>query len=75
MPRNLHALPNIEVFEVRRGEIKWYFPDDSTEVFLAPGWFWWPCFPGCLPDGDPVGPFASEDEALRDAAECGGLDQ
>lgn len=32
-------------------------------------WFWWSCFPGCLPDSDPFGPFASEDEALADARE------
>ena len=31
------------------------------------GWYWWPCFPGCLPDGDAFGPFASEAEALEDA--------
>lgn len=34
---------------------------------LTPGWYWWPCFPGCLPDGEPVGPFESEGEALEDA--------
>ena len=33
------------------------------------GWYWWSCFPGCLPDGDPVGPFATEDKALADARE------
>lgn len=32
-------------------------------------WYYWFCFPGCLPDGDPVGPFASEAEALADARE------
>lgn len=31
------------------------------------GWFWWSCFPGCLPDGEPSGPFATEAEALADA--------
>lgn len=31
------------------------------------GWYWWPCSPGCLPDGDPVGPFATSEEALADA--------
>jgi hypothetical protein len=30
-------------------------------------WYWWHCFPGCLPDGDPIGPFATEAEALADA--------
>lgn len=31
------------------------------------GWYYWPCFPGCLPDGDPVGPFETEAEAIADA--------
>lgn len=33
------------------------------------GWFWWACFPGCLPDGDAFGPFATEQEAIRNANE------
>ena len=32
-----------------------------------PGWYWWPCFPGCLPDGDAVGPFETERDAVIDA--------
>ena len=31
------------------------------------GWYWQACFPGCLPDGDPMGPFRSEAAAVRDA--------
>ena len=43
----------------------------SVEVFYADrtlamsfgmhgaGWFWWACQPGCLPDGPPIGPFAT----------------
>lgn len=31
------------------------------------GWFWWACFPGCLPDGQPTGPFDTYQEALNDA--------
>lgn len=31
------------------------------------GWYWQACFPGCLPDGDPTGPFAGETLALADA--------
>ena len=23
-----------------------------------PGWYWWGCYAGCLPDSDAVGPFA-----------------
>lgn len=33
----------------------------------AVGWYWWACFPGCLPDGEPNGPFATEAEAIADA--------
>ena len=42
----------------------------SFEVFCNDNeqWFWWACFPDCLPDSDePNGPFYSEDEALKDA--------
>ena len=33
------------------------------------GYYWQSCFPGCLPDSDPVGPFDSEAEAINDANE------
>lgn len=33
------------------------------------GWFYWNCFPGCLPDSEPFGPFDSEAEALAAAQE------
>ena len=29
------------------------------------GWFYWFCFPGCMPEGDPSGPYASEAEAVE----------
>src|SRR5262245_16664866 len=32
-----------------------------------PGWYWQACFPGCLPDSEPNGPFATEQEAIDDA--------
>ena len=38
----------------------------DTVKHLA-GWYWWSCFPGCLPDGDPIGPFSTEEEAIADA--------
>ena len=31
------------------------------------GFYWQSCFPGCLPDSDPVGPFQTEAEAIADA--------
>lgn len=49
-------------------------PLGSFEVFeviesdhLEPGWYWWPCFPGCLPDGEAAGPFPTQAAALADA--------
>ena len=51
-----HALPNIEVF---------YTAEPPA------GWYWWLCFPGCLPDSDAVGPFDTEAEAIANATDNG----
>jgi len=40
-----------------------------AEEDITGGWYWWSCFPGCLPDGEPYGPFSTETEALADARE------
>lgn len=37
------------------------------------GWYWWSCFPGCLPDGDPMGPYSSATRAAEAALD--GLDE
>lgn len=34
---------------------------------ITGGWFYWFCFPGCMPDSEPIGPFATRDDALADA--------
>jgi hypothetical protein len=54
-----------------------HFDPDTVGVFVdvdgeeygpaEKGWYWQACFPGCLPDGEPSGPFKTEDEALADA--------
>jgi len=33
------------------------------EEGITGGWFYWYCFPGCLPDSSPMGPYASYQEA------------
>ena len=53
---------SFEVFEVDAS--------DATESF-EPGFYWQACFPGCLPDGDPVGPFGDATEAYDDAMDYG----
>jgi hypothetical protein len=61
-----HALPDIEVFYAEAGEVFATGMDDDPNDSPA-GWYWWSCSPGCLPDGDPCGPFESEAAALMDA--------
>ena len=67
-----YALPDVEVFYVGEGEIT--MPDDSVVItedsdceHYDSGWYWWSCFPGCIPDSDMIGPFDSESEAIDDA--------
>lgn len=52
-----------EVFEVTKANQK--------DFALEPGWYWWPCYPGCLPDGDAVGPFKTSQQAVDDAQQKG----
>jgi hypothetical protein len=33
----------------------------------AAGWYWWPCFPGGLPDGEAHGPYETALEAYQAA--------
>ncbi len=67
------ALPNVEVFQIDdkgylNGEPFVLPHEPSEQAFgLVLGWYWWSCFPGCLPDSEPVGPFETEASALADA--------
>jgi len=61
-----------EVFYLNPAEA-WEIMGDSWEVsedgahLTLQGWYWQACFPGCLPDGEAVGPFQTEEEAMADA--------
>lgn len=60
-----YALPDVEVFYVEIDE-----NDDRPDVQCdETGWYYWFCFPGCMPDSDPIGPFDTEEEAIADAQE------
>ena len=39
---------------------------DEHTLFVT-GWYWWPCFDGCLPDGEAIGPFETQSAAAQDA--------
>ena len=60
---NPHALPDVEVFYRTDAACK----ADGWEG--GEGWYWWFCFPGCLPDGEAVGSFETEADALADMRE------
>lgn len=60
-----HALPDAEVFYNEQDKRYGPVPEESSP--LERGYYWWPCFPGCLPDGEPNGPFDTEALAIADA--------
>lgn len=60
-----HALPNCEAFYADNSD-DWENENGEREP-MQPGWYYWYCFPGCLPDSDPIGPFKSKAEAIEAA--------
>lgn len=50
-------------------------PAESVEDTDREAWWWWSCFPGCMPDSDAFGPFETEQEALEDAQSNAGWDE
>jgi len=61
-----HALPDAESFLLTDEDRVLCDYDDPYILWLA-GWYWQSCFPGCLPDGDPIGPFETESAAIESA--------
>jgi len=47
----------------REKAIEWAIEESGA----TGGYFWWSCFPGCLPDSPAFGPFKTRAEALADA--------
>jgi hypothetical protein len=58
------------------GSFEVYWHDDNLDDPARPsveeaadnsGWYWQACFPGCMPDGDPNGPYETSDLAFANA--------
>ena len=60
-----YALPNVEVFFYT----DYNYHVENPEEALEPGYYYWHCFPGCLPDSEPWGPYETEQEAIESAQE------
>ena len=67
--REANTLPDGEVFfrNVETNRTDGWLDDNGAP--LGDGFYWWACFPGCLPDNAPAGPFDTEADALDDARE------
>lgn len=64
----LKALPDIETFYISRDQAVTANRKIGEEGEpMEMGWYYWFCFPRWLPVNDPIGPFATEAEALADA--------
>ena len=61
-------MENLEQFysDPSRAADPHHLPDGIVFQTLD-GWFWQSQMPGCLPDGEPWGPFESKDEAIEDS--------
>jgi hypothetical protein len=56
---------NLEVFHCPDD----YPLEDENGEPVEPGFYWWSCSPGCIPDGEPIGPYDTEHEATAEAIE------
>lgn len=54
-------------FEVFYKDAGTWCDEDGDLHAHGKGWYWWACFPDCLPDSDPSGPFDTEQQAIDDA--------
>lgn len=70
-----HALPDLEVFYLSARQIVAEDITNDEGERREPGWYWWACMPGCMPDSDMTGPFEDENAAqvkwIRDELESG----
>jgi hypothetical protein len=56
-----YALPDCEVFYAEAGEWR----EEETNERNVAGFYFWYCFPGCMPEGEPWGPYETEAEAIK----------
>lgn len=59
-------------FEVFYNDGQLRAEDDPDRPRRPDGFYWWSCFPGCLPDGEAHGPFETEQAAISDAQDFNG---
>lgn len=70
----LSSYCRLEIFYSRRRDQDKHtcFWNDETKRPLGSGYYFWFCCPGCLPEGEPIGPFKSKIEAAKEAIDMYG---
>jgi len=67
---NTWTLPDVEVFHVSPAEAIYNQQNDDHAdeyTIVEPGYYWWTCLPGCMPDSSPFGPYPTEAAAIEAA--------
>lgn len=67
--KDSYSLPNVETFYMSPADIAAVrrdngIADDDDCDYAGPGWYFWYCFPGCMPEGSPNGPYDTEALAI-----------
>jgi hypothetical protein len=57
-----YSLPDCEVFYYRESEA-WILDGDGEP--MPNGWYYRFCFPGSMPESDPIGPYGAEQDAIE----------
>ena len=73
-PERRAAYEPLYDFDARSGAtIEVFYADNvlARSFSRNPGWFWWSCQLGCLPEGPPTGPFGTSYAAYRNALDGG----
>jgi hypothetical protein len=66
-PASTAPLHDVDWINGRATEVFYVSEAEACEFGGSIGWYWWRCFPGCLPDGDAFGPFPTSYRAYRHA--------
>jgi hypothetical protein len=61
----LPAFHDIDWINGRAVEVFYADDDLASEFAGSAGWYWWECYPGCLPLSDAFGPFPTSFRAYR----------
>jgi hypothetical protein len=63
----MRSLYDVDWITGRAIEVFYVAQDWAVGFGGSIGWYWWECYPGCLPEGDAFRPFSTSSRAYRGA--------